>query len=798
MADMQDYLDDEFVEIEVDGSPDLDEGIEVYFDEEGTANIGFDPNEEFEADFDDNLAEFLDGGELGRISSKLISLYEEDVESRKDWYETFKDGLDLLGIKSDPRSEPFEGSSGVYHPLLAEAVTQFQAQAYKELLPAGGPVDTRVLGRITDPKLMQANRVKNFMNYQIVFKMEEYDPEMDQLLFYLPLSGSAFKKSYYDPTVGRAVSRFVKSEDLVVPYYTTDLITTPRITHVIHMTENDLKKLKLSGFYRDTAMSSPSMINETAINEKIDELEGLSPSGQDREFTLLEMHVELDLEGFEHTGEDGEPTGVAIPYIVTICKDTNEVLSIRRNYSPMDPLRKKIEYFTHYKFLPGLGFYGFGLIHMIGGVTKSATSILRQLIDAGTLSNLPAGFKSRGLNIQRADDPIQPGEWRDVDTPGGTIRDSFLPLPYKEPSGTLANLLGVLVESGKQFASVIDSGAGDQNQNAPVGTTIAMLERGQRVVSAIHKRLHYAQKNEFKILKRIFGEVLPPEYPYQVQGAQQTVFKEDFGNQVDVVPVSDPNIFSTTQRIILAQTQLQLAQSAPQIHNLKAAFRKMYLALNVQDIDELLLPEVQAAPKDPIQENQDALMNTPLQAFIQQNHDAHIQAHLAFSQNPATAQNAAAVQALNAHIQQHQALKYRLQVQEILAQQGIQLPQPDQAGNLPPVPPEYENMIAMAAAQATQQITGQEQALQQAMEVPDPQREMFEQQLQLEVEKLRLREKELDQKSQIEVEKIDSQERQTDIRVAADLRQAELRDERAADTNLTNLARVVRESREQE
>jgi len=798
MADMQDYLDDEFVEIEVNGSPDLDEGIEVYFDEEGTANIGFDPNEEFEADFDDNLAEFLDGGELGRISSKLTSLYEEDVESRKDWYETFKDGLDLLGIKSDPRSEPFEGSSGVYHPLLAEAVTQFQAQAYKELLPAGGPVDTRVLGRVTDPKLMQANRVKNFMNYQIVFKMEEYDPEMDQLLFYLPLSGSAFKKSYYDPTVGRAVSRFVKSEDLVVPYYTTDLITTPRITHVIHMTENDLKKLKLSGFYRDTAMSSPSMINETAINEKIDELEGLSPSGQDREFTLLEMHVELDLEGFEHTDEDGEPTGVAIPYIVTICKDTNEVLSIRRNYSPMDPLRKKIEYFTHYKFLPGLGFYGFGLIHMIGGVTKSATSILRQLIDAGTLSNLPAGFKSRGLNIQRADDPIQPGEWRDVDTPGGTIRDSFLPLPYKEPSGTLANLLGVLVESGKQFASVIDSGAGDQNQNAPVGTTIAMLERGQRVVSAIHKRLHYAQKNEFKILKRIFGEVLPPEYPYQVQGAQQTVFKEDFGNQVDVVPVSDPNIFSTTQRIILAQTQLQLAQSAPQIHNLKAAFRKMYLALNVQDIDELLLPEVQAAPKDPIQENQDALMNTPLQAFIQQNHDAHIQAHLAFSQNPATAQNAAAVQALNAHIQQHQALKYRLQVQEILAQQGIQLPQPDQAGNLPPVPPEYENMIAMAAAQATQQITGQEQALQQAMEVPDPQREMFEQQLQLEVEKLRLREKELDQKSQIEVEKIDSQERQTDIRVAADLRQAELRDERAADTNLTNLARVVRESREQE
>ena len=690
MADMQDYLDDEFVEIEVDGSPDLDEGIEVYFDEEGTANIGFDPNEEFEADFDDNLAEFLDGGELGRISSKLTSLYEEDVESRKDWYETFKDGLDLLGIKSDPRSEPFEGSSGVYHPLLAEAVTQFQEQAYKELLPAGGPVDTRVLGRVTDPKLMQANRVKNFMNYQIVFKMEEYDPEMDQLLFYLPLSGSAFKKSYYDPTVGRAVSRFVKSEDLVVPYYTTDLITTPRITHVIHMTENDLKKLKLSGFYRDTAMSSPSMINETAINEKIDELEGLSPSGQDREFTLLEMHVELDLEGFEHTGEDGEPTGVAIPYIVTICKDTNEVLSIRRNYSPMDPLRKKIEYFTHYKFLPGLGFYGFGLIHMIGGVTKSATSILRQLIDAGTLSNLPAGFKSRGLNIQRADDPIQPGEWRDVDTPGGTIRDSFLPLPYKEPSGTLANLLGVLVESGKQFASVIDSGAGDQNQNAPVGTTIAMLERGQRVVSAIHKRLHYAQKNEFKILKRIFGEVLPPEYPYQVQGAQQTVFKEDFGNQVDVVPVSDPNIFSTTQRITLAQTQLQLAQSAPELHDLREAYRKMYLALNVKNI-EALLPEVEELPpRDPISEQQAALTGNPIKAFDFQNHEAYIAAHSAFLQNPMVAQNPTAVQVIGANIQERQAMLYRQQIQQALGRE------------LPPIgeemSPEVMNEIAVVGS----------------------------------------------------------------------------------------------------
>ena len=797
MSDTADYIEDSFVEIEVEGNPNFDDGIDVFFNEENEGTLGFDPDEEPDIEFDDNIAEYLDRADLGLIASKLISAYEDDLESRKDWYETFKDGLELLGIKSDPRSEPFQGASGVYHPLLAEAVTQFQAQAYKELLPAGGPVDTKVMGKLSDPKLMQANRVKNFMNYQIMYKMEEYDPEMDQLLFYLPLSGSAFKKSYYDPTIGRAVSRFVKSEDLVVPYYTTDLITTPRITHVIHMTENDLLKLKLSGFYRDTPMSSPGLIQESSVQEKINELEGVSPSQQDREFTLLEIHTELDIKGFEHEDRDGEITGIAVPYIVTICKDTRDVLSIRRNYSEEDPLRKKIEYFTHYKFLPGLGFYGFGLIHMIGGVTKSATSLLRQLIDAGTLANLPAGFKSRGLNIQRADDPIQPGEWRDVDTPGGTIRDSFLPLPYKEPSATLSNLLGVLVESGKRFASVIDQGGAEANQNAPVGSTIAMLERGQRVISAIHKRLHWAQKSEFKILKRIFGEVLPPEYPYQVQGAQQTVFREDFGNQVDVIPVSDPNIFSTTQRIILAQTQLQMAQSAPQIHNLKAAFRKMYIALNIQDIDDILIPDTPPAPKDPIQENQDSLQTVPLQAFIQQNHDAHIQAHLAFSQNPAAAQNPAAVQALNAHIQQHQALKYRIQVEQLLAQQGVQLPQPGPDGQLPQIPPEYENQIAMAAAQATQQITGQEQALQQAMEVPDPQREMFEQQMALEAEKLRLREKEVEQKGQLELEKIDSQERQTDVKIAADLREVELRDERSADTNLTNLARLVKESREQ-
>ena len=787
-------------EIEVEEEPLEDEVVEVFIDDEGIASFGDEFDEEYAISFGENIAEILDESTRGALASKITSYYHDDLDSRQDWYETFRAGLDLLGIKTNTRSEPFEGASGVYHPLLAEAVTHFQAQTYRELLPAGGPVDTQVMGVTSDPKLEQANRVKNFMNYQLTYKMEEYDPEMDQMLFYLPLAGSAFKKSYYDPSVGRAVSRFVKAEDLVVPYTTNDLVTASRITHVIRMTENDVKKLQLSGFYRDVDMGSPSYIKQNDLQDKIDELDGVDRTGGDDEYTLLEVHGVFDLDGFEDKDENGEPTGLALPYIITVCLDTNEILSIRQNYDPTDPMRRKVEYFTHYKFLPGLGFYGFGLIHMIGGVTKSATAILRQLIDAGTLSNLPAGFKSRGLNIQRSDDPIQPGEWRDVDTPGGVIRDSFLPLPYKEPSGTLAQLLGLLVESGQKFAAVMDQGSGDGNQNAPVGTTVAMLEKGQKVISAIHKRLHYAQRSEFKILKRIFGEVLPQEYPYQVQGAQQSVFREDFTDSVDVIPVSDPNIFSTTQRIILAQTQLQMAQSAPQLHNMREAFRKMYLALNIRDIDDLLLPEFEPTPKDPVQENMDALMNVPLKAFIQQNHDAHIQAHMAFMQSPQIQQNPQATSALQAHIQEHIALKYRVQMEQILAQQGIQLPQPGPDGQMPQLPPETESQIAIAAAQATQQITGQEQALAQAMaaQQQDPQRQMFEEQMNLEYEKLSQKDRDSQRKTDLELEKLDSQERQTDIKVAADLQEAEMQNERDMDSNLTEIAKVVRESREQE
>ena len=784
--------------VDIEFLPPEEEISEVFFDQDGSAVVGFNPEEEYNIPFGENIAEVLEDRVLAKVSGELRQSYEEDLRSRDDWFTTFSKGLELLGIKTEDRSQPFAGSSGVFHPLMAEAVTQFQSQTYKELLPPGGPVDTQVMGKTTDPKIQQANRVKNFMNYQLTYKMQEYDPEMDQLLFYLPLSGSAFKKIYFDPAVGRVVARFIKSEDLVVPYYAVDLLTSPRITHVIHMTDNDLRKLQLSGFYRDVDMSPPSNIQQTEVEAKIDELEGKSRTINDEEYTLLEVHVELDLEGFEDYDPQGEPTGLALPYIVTICLDTNQVLSIRQNYKEDDPMRKKIEYFSHYKFLPGLGFYGFGLIHMIGGVTRSVTALLRQLIDAGTLSNLPAGFKSRGLNIQRTDDPLQPGEWRDVDAAGGNLRDSFLPLPYKEPSGTLANLLGTLVESGQRFASVMDQNVGDGNQNAPVGTTVALLEKGLKVISAIHKRLHYAQRIEFKILKRVFGESLPPVYPYQVQGGEENVFQEDFSNDVDVVPVSDPNIFSSTQRIILAQTQLQLAQSAPELHNMKEAYRKMYLALNIRDIDEILLPDQPPPiPKDPIQENQDALMKAPLKAFMPQNHDAHIDAHVAFTQNPSVSENQEAVGALNAHIQEHEALKYRIQIEQILTQQGVQLPQPGPDGQLPQLPPEAESQIAMAAAQATQEITGKEQALAAAMENPDPQRQMFEEQMRLEREQLEQKEVSSQRDAEIKREKIDSDERREDLRTAADLQEAEMKHQEEVDKSLIDLTKIAREAREE-
>jgi hypothetical protein len=786
------------IELELVQQP--DEETELFVQPDGSIVRGSDMEEETPSKFGENLAEVLDDRELNTIAAELVSSYEEDLDSRDDWFQTYSEGLELLGISSDSRSQPFVGASGVHHPILAEAVTQFQAQAYKEMLPAGGPVDTEVLGITDNAKMEKANRVKNFMNYQITYKMEEYDPEMDQLLFYLPLSGSAFKKVYYDPALGRAVARFVKSEHLVVPYYAVDLLTAPRITHVIHMNENELRKLQISGFYKDTDMMSPTSNPDlTEVDDKIDELQGLTRTISDEEFTLLEMHVNLDLEGFEDVDANGEETGLALPYIVTICKDNNKVLAIRPNYDQNDPMRKKIEYFTHYKFLPGLGFYGFGLIHMMGGLTKSVTSILRQLIDAGTLSNLPAGFKSRGLNIQRHDDPLQPGEWRDVDAPGGRLQDAFLPLPYKEPSGTLTTLLGALVDSGKRFAATVEDPTGDGNSEAPVGTTVALMEKGQRVMSAIHKRLHYAQRCEFKILKRVFGEFLPPEYPYQVQGASENVFKQDFDGSVDVIPVSDPNIFSMTQRITLAQTQLQMAQAAPQLHDLRESYKKMYIALNIKDIDALLPPEKEVPPRDPISEQQAVLTGTPIRAYEFQNHEAYIAAHSAFLQNPMVKQNPVAMQAIGANIQEHQAMLYRLQIEQAMGQ-----PLPEiQAGQMPP---EMMNEIALMAQAATQQVTGQAQAMAAAMQTPDPQRQMFEQQLQLEREQLMQKEgddqrdaqlaamkAELD--AQIKREKIEADLRVQDTKAAIELQELEQRAKVDAEKNYTELVKTVRETR---
>tara|TARA_R100001460_G_scaffold1882_3_gene6707 strand:- start:97 stop:2535 length:2439 start_codon:yes stop_codon:yes gene_type:complete len=790
------------LEIEIDESQqEIPQDLEVLIKEIGDLDV--DELSMESITFGDNLAESIEEDILNTLCSSLSDHYQEDYDSREDWYNAFTQGLELLGIKYDQeRTQPFQGASGVHHPLLAEAVTQFQAQAYKELLPAGGPVNTQVVGDMTNEIAKQAERVREFMNYQIMHVMEEYDPDMDQLLFYLPLSGSAFKKVYFDPAMARACSKFIMAEDLVVPYYATDLMTSPRVTHVIKMPYNDLRKLQVNGFYKNVELSDPAY-EETEVQEKMEELQGLSGINEDEEYTLLEMHVNLDLEGFEDVDEEGNPTGIALPYIVTFVSETNTILSIRKNYREDDPLKRKIQHFVHYKFLPGLGFYGFGLIHMIGGLSQSATSILRQLIDAGTLSNLPAGFKARGMNVSKLDEPLQPGEFRDVDIPGGTLRDAIMPLPYKEPSGTLAQLLGVLVDSGRRFASIADMQVGDSNQQAPVGTTIALLERGSKVMSAIHKRLHYAQKLEFKILARVFSESIPEEYPFDVAGASRSVFIQDFDRKVDVIPVSDPNIFSTSQRITMAQTQLQLAQSAPGIHNLREAYKNMYIALDVKNLDDILKPEAQQFPKDPITENQEAMMGTPLKAFLEQDHDAHIAAHTAFLQNPNVQANQQVVAALQAHIQEHFALKYRLEVAQLLAQQGIELPPEGQ-----PLPMEVQNAIAQQAVQATQQVTGKDQAIRQAQlnAQVDPQMQMFQAQMQLEQAKLQLRQAESQLRAQTEIERaniqaetdekrIESEEKRQDARLAVNLQQDLIEKEEQSLKDIVELAKEAQQAR---
>jgi hypothetical protein len=615
--------------------------------------------------FNENLAESLDNSDLGRIANELIDGIEKDKSSREDWEKTYTDGLKYLGMKfDDERSEPFAGASGVIHPLLGEAVTTFQAQAYKELLPSGGPVKTQVIGAYDSGVEEQAQRVKDFMNYQITHVMEEFDEELDQMLFYLPLAGSAFKKVYYDETLGRAVSKFVAPEDLIVPYYTTDLESCPRITNVVKMPENEVRKLQALGFYRkvDIDYGDDATISSD-VKEEIDKLSGMEPSYDDGEVSVLyEVHCNLELDGFEDMDESGEPTGVKLPYIVTIDANSTEILSIRRNFNEEDPLKNKIQYFVHFKFLPGLGFYGFGLTHMIGGLSKASTSILRQLIDAGTLANLPAGFKTRGIRIKDEDTPIQPGEFRDVDAPGGSLRESIQPLPFKEPSGTLLNLLGILVDGGKKFASIAEINTGKGNPNAPVGTTLALLERSTKVLSAIHKRLHNSQKKEFKLLAQVFKEYLPPEYPYAIAGGNAQIKLQDFDERIDIFPISNPDIFSQSQRIAMAQEMMALVQSNPEVHGPNGtyeAYKRMYAAIGVDNIEKILTPPPPTNPS-PLEagfENNKLLLGQQAQAFGQQNHDAHIATHMAVLQTPPVQMNAQVQALIHSHIMQHLQMK---------------------------------------------------------------------------------------------------------------------------------------------
>jgi hypothetical protein len=673
-------------------------------------------------DHNANLAEVLDDGILGEISNELREQYEDDRDSRNEWEEGYTKGLDLLGIQYQERTQPFQGASGVTHPLISESVTQFQAQAYKELLPAGGPVQTQIIGLKDAERESQAQRVKEFMNYQITEIMEEFDPDTDQMLFYLPLSGSTFKKVYFDDLKGRAVSKFIPAQDLVVSYSASDLATANRVTHVLQMTENSVRKMQIMGMYRDVELIAGSDDEDASrVETKVDEIEGIERGYTDDLLTILEMHVEMDLEGFEDTGPDGEPTGIKLPYIVTLDHGSGEVLSIRRNYAANDVLKRKQQYFVHYKFLPGLGFYGFGLIHMIGGLGRAATSILRQLIDAGTLANLPSGFKARGIRIRNDDEPLSPGEFRDIDAPGGDIRNSIIPLPFKEPSGTLAQLLGALVDGGRRFVSIADQQVSNMSQEMPVGTTVAMLERGMKVMSAIHKRLHYAQKSEFRLLAKIFAENLPPEYPYEVPGVDRNIKASDFDGRVDIIPVSDPNIFSMAQRVTLAQTELQLAQSNPEMHNLYEAYKRMYAALEVQNIDEILPPPQEPQPTDPSVENARGLGGQLLQAFPEQDHEAHIMVHMAFVQLPIVQTSPQVLGVFISHMMEHVALKARSQVQQEIEAQQVQAQQAmlaAQVGAIDPMiaqqqmqaaqlPPEQiEARVAQIEAELTQQVLG--------------------------------------------------------------------------------------------
>ena len=759
--------------------------------EDGSAIVNPLPDTSMEGAFNANLAELIPDDELESLSGSLVSDYKYDKDARADWLKTYTDGLDLLGFKYEDRTKPFAGATGVTHPLLAETVTQFQAQAYKELLPPEGPIRTQIVGEITPAIEEQSQRVKEFMNYQISYEMEEYDQELDQMLFHLPLAGSAFKKVYYDAVKGRAVSKFVPAEDVVMPYVSTDMESCERVTHVVKIMGNELRKKQVGGMYRDIDVSM-SPVEKNDAGEKYDDLDGITATQNAEDIVLLESHCDLDIPGFEDkNSQTGEPTGIKLPYVVTVDEGSGKVLSIYRNYRENDPLRKKIQYFVHYKFLPGLGFYGFGLIHMLGGLSRTATSALRQLIDAGTLSNLPAGFKARGLRVRDDDQPLQPGEFRDVDAPGGAIRESLMLIPYKEPSATLFQLLGFVVEAGRRFASIADNKMGEGSQANPVGTTMAIMERGTKVMNAIHKRLHYAQKVEFKLLSRVLAESLPPEYPYAIRGGNRIIKQQDFDERVDILPVSDPNIFSMSQRVTLAQTQMQMATSNPQMHNMHEAYRRMYEALGVRDIDMLLPPPQQPQPEDPGMENSKSLQMMKLQAFQGQNHAAHIDAHQAFMSSSLVKNNPPTMGILQAHISEHISFLAREEVmakneqvmQEQAAQFGGQIPQELQQQ----FQMEIENQVAQRIVEITEKLVAEEQEYlesqnsdplidlkQQELNLRSQEikqnKDIADKKLDLDVEKLNFEGEKLEQKDKMDKEKIQSQEDQAELRAEVALK----------------------------
>ena len=714
MADIDKGLPNTRTEIEVPSEEELKEvdvqeeevergPVEVTPEEDGGATINFDPssvNVPGTQNHFDNLADILPDEVLEPIGNEMVQNFMDYKMSRKDWEQTYTKGLDLLGFKYDDRTEPFQGASGATHPVLAEAVTQFQAQAYKELLPADGPVRTQVIGIKTPQTEQQSQRVKDYMNYLIMDQMKEYESEFDSMLFHLPLSGSTFKKVYYDTNMGRVVSKFVPADELVVPYTATSLNDAEAVIHTVKISENELRKQQVNGFYSDVELTAPNSDNNDELRKKERELEGTRKYGkQDDIYTLLECHVNLDLEGFEEKNSEGEETGIKLPYIVTVEEGSRTVLSIRRNYAPDDIKKNKIQYFVHFKFLPGLGFYGFGLIHMIGGLSRTATQALRQLLDAGTLSNLPAGFKQRGVRVRDEASPIQPGEFKDVDAPGGSLRDAFFPLPYKEPSQTLLQLMGVVVSAGQRFAAIADMQVGDGNQGAAVGTTVALLERGSRVMSAIHKRCYAAMKNEFKLLTKIVAQYLPPEYPYDVVGGQRNIKQTDFDDRVDVVPVADPNIFSMSQRITLAQTQLQIATSNPQLHNMYQIYRNMYEAIGVKDVDAVLPPPPPPSPVDPSIEHINALGGKPFQAFPGQDHQAHITAHLNFMSTNMVRNNPAIMAAIQKNILEHISIMAQEQVQLEFREQLMEMQMmQQQAVNNPQIQQQLQQMTQQVEA----------------------------------------------------------------------------------------------------